>query len=103
MDWVIGIVLLLLGLAVGGFIGYRVHQASYQKELGNLEAIRTRLLEEAEKQARDTVLNAKDEALKLRVELEAEMDRRGEKLRREEERLQSRRDGPSPLQVRRAV
>jgi len=92
MDWVIGIVLLLLGLAVGGFIGYRVHQASYQKELGNLEAIRTRLLEEAEKQARDTVLNAKDEALKLRVELEAEMDRRGEKLRREEERLQSRRD-----------
>jgi ribonuclease Y len=92
MDWVIGIVLLLLGLAVGGFIGYRVRQANYQKEVGNLEAIRARLLEEAEKQARDTVLNAKDEALKLRVELEAEMDRRGEKLRREEERLQSRRD-----------
>ncbi|MGC9394604.1 MAG: ribonuclease Y [Anaerolineae bacterium] len=92
MDWVIGIVLLLLGLAVGGFIGYRVRQASYQKELGSLEAIRARLLEEAEKQARDTVLNAKDEALKLRTELEAEMDRRGEKLRREEERLQSRRD-----------
>ena len=92
MDWVIGIVLLLLGLAVGGFIGYRVRQASYQKEVGSLEAIRTRLLEEAEKQARDTVLNAKDEALKLRVDLEAEMERRGEKLRREEERLQSRRD-----------
>ncbi|MFN2285684.1 MAG: ribonuclease Y [Anaerolineae bacterium] len=92
MDWVIGIVLLLLGLAVGGFVGYRVRQVNYQKEMGNLEAMRARLLEEAEKQARDTVLNAKDEALKLRTELEAEMDRRSEKLRREEERLQSRRD-----------
>ncbi len=92
MDWVIGIVLLLLGLAVGGFVGYRMRQANYQKEMGNLEAMRARLLEEAEKQARDTVLNAKDEALKLRTELEAEMDRRGEKLRREEERLQGRRD-----------
>jgi ribonuclease Y len=92
MDWVIGIVLLLLGLAVGGFVGYRMRQANYQKEMGNLEAMRARLLEEAEKQARDTVLNAKDETLKLRVDLEAEMDRRGEKLRREEERLQSRRD-----------
>ncbi len=92
MNWGIPIILFVLGLAVGGLIGYRVRQARYQKEMGGLEAMRARLLEEAEKQARDTVLNAKDEALKLRLELEAEMERRGEKLRREEERLQSRRD-----------
>ncbi|HOT93345.1 MAG TPA: ribonuclease Y [Anaerolineae bacterium] len=92
MNWGIGIILLLIGLAVGGLIGYRLRQVHYQKEMGDLEAMRARLLEEAEKQARDTVLNAKDEALKLRLELEAEMERRGEKLRREEERLQSRRD-----------
>ncbi|HOU15450.1 MAG TPA: ribonuclease Y [Anaerolineae bacterium] len=92
MNWVIPIILLIVGLAVGGYIGYRVRQENYQKEMGNLEAMRARLLEEAEKQARDTVLNAKDEALKLRTELEAEMERRSEKLRREEERLQSRRD-----------
>ncbi len=92
MNWIIPIILLCVGLAVGVYIGYRIRQVNYQKEMGNLEAMRARLLEEAEKQARDTVLNAKDEALRLRVELEAEMERRSEKLRREEERLQSRRD-----------
>lgn len=92
MNWLLPIVLLIIGLAVGGFVGYRMRQDRYQQEMGNLEAMRTRLLEEAEKQARDTVLNAKDEALKLREEIERELDRRGEKLRREEERLQSRRE-----------
>jgi ribonuclease Y len=91
-EWLLPILLLIVGAAVGGYVGYRMRQVNYQKEMGDLEAMRARLLEEAEKQARDTVLNAKDEALKLRTELEAEMDRRGEKLRREEERLQGRRD-----------
>ena len=92
MNWLLPIVLLFIGLAVGGFVGYRMRQDRYQQEMGNLEAMRARLLEEAEKQARDTVLNAKDEALKLREAVEEELDRRGEKLRREEGRLQSRRD-----------
>ena len=64
MNWLLPIVLLIIGLAVGGFLGYRMRQGRYQQEMGNLEAMRTRLLEEAEKQARDTVLNAKDEAVK---------------------------------------
>ena len=92
MNWLLPIILLIIGLAVGGFVGYRMRQGRYQQEMGNLAAMRARLLEEAEKQARDTVLNAKDEAIKLRGEVEAELDTRGEKLRREEERLQSRRD-----------
>ncbi|HQE93111.1 MAG TPA: ribonuclease Y [Anaerolineae bacterium] len=91
-DWLLPILLLLVGMAVGSFIGYRVRQAHDQKEAGDLEGMRTRLLEEAEKQARDTVLNAKDEALRLRLDLEAEMEHRGEKLRREEERIQARRE-----------
>lgn len=92
LNWLLPIVLLIIGLAVGGFLGYRIRQGRYQQEMGNLEAMRARLLEEAEKQARDTVLNAKDEALKLRQEVEEELDARGQKLRREEERLQSRRE-----------
>jgi ribonuclease Y len=60
--------------------------------MGNLEAMRSRLLEEAEKQARDIVLNAKDEALKTRQEVEAELESRNQKLRREEDRLQNRRE-----------
>lgn len=92
MDWLPYVVLLIVGLGAGGAVGYWWRQQRYTQEMGSLESVRTRLLEEAEKQARDTVLNGKDEALKLRREVESELGLRGEKLRREEERLQSRRD-----------
>jgi ribonuclease Y len=92
MNWVYYVLFLIIGLAAGAFAGYKFRQVRYEQEMGKLEAMRARLLEEAEKQARDIVLNGKDEALRLRTELEAEMERRGEKLRREEERLQRRRD-----------
>ncbi|OPZ78666.1 MAG: Ribonuclease Y [Actinobacteria bacterium ADurb.Bin444] len=54
--------------------------------------MRTRLLEEAEKQARDIVLNARDETLKNRQAVEAELEGRNQQLRREEDRLQKRRE-----------
>ncbi len=92
MDWIFYLIVGLVGLGVGGALGYHHRQQTYQREMGNLEAMRNRLLEEAEKQARDTVLTGKDEALKLRQEVEREMDQRGNRLRREEERLQHRRD-----------
>ncbi len=92
MEWILYIVCLIVGLAAGGFVGYRLRQQHYQQEMGNLEAMRTRLLEEAEKQARDMVLNGKDEALKLRREVESELNQRTQQLRREEERIQGRRE-----------
>ncbi|MGC9523698.1 MAG: ribonuclease Y [Anaerolineae bacterium] len=92
MDWLIGVILLIVGLAAGGAAGYLIRQQRFQQELGNLEAMRGRLLEEAEKQARDIVLNAKDEAIKIREEVEAELENRNQQLRREEDRLQNRRE-----------
>lgn len=93
MEWLIsGVIALVIGLVAGGAIGYLYRQQRFQQELGNLEAMRTRLLEEAEKQARDIVLNAKDEALKIREEVESELDGRNQQLRREEDRLQKRRE-----------
>jgi ribonuclease Y len=92
MDWLYYILLLIIGLAIGGAVGYWARQQRYQQAMGDLEAMRKRLLEEAEKQARDLVLNGKDEALKLRQEVESELDKRSQQLRREEGRLQKRRD-----------
>lgn len=92
ISWVWVVLALIVGAAAGGALGYLIRQQRFQQELGNLEAMRTRLLEEAEKQARDIVLNAKDEALKIRQGLEAELDTRNQQLRREEDRLQKRRE-----------
>jgi len=92
MNWIYHLIFLIIGLGVGGVVGYLARQQRYQQDMGNLEAMRKRLLEEAEKQARDIVLSGKDEALKQRQEVEGELDRRSEKLRHEEERLQQRRD-----------
>ncbi len=92
MVWLYCGIALIVGLAIGGVVGFLYRQQRYRQELGDLEAMRTRLLEEAEKQARDMVLNAKDEALQIRQEVEAELDTRSKQLRREEDRLQKRRD-----------
>jgi ribonucrease Y len=100
MEWLIGVIALIIGLAAGGVLGYLYRQQRFQEELGNLEAMRTRLLEEAEKQARDIVLNAKDDAIRIREELESELDNRNQQLRREEDRLQKRREQVDARQER---
>jgi ribonucrease Y len=92
MQWWLGLVFLVVGLGLGGAVGYLIRQQRYVREMGNLEAMHARLLEEAEKQARDIVLNAKDEALKIRQQMESELESRNQKLRREEDRLQNRRE-----------
>jgi len=86
------VLVLLLGLAGGVGAGYWYRQKRYEDEVGRLENMRARLLEEAEKQSRNIVLDGKDKALKLRREVEAELERRTKQLRQEEERLQRRRE-----------
>ncbi len=92
MEPFIGIVITIVALTIGALVGYWYRQQRYQEKMGDLESMRTRLLEEAEKQARDTVLNGKDEALGLRQTVEAELEQRTKNLRKEEDRLQTRRD-----------
>lgn len=86
------VMITIVALAIGALVGYWYRQQRYQDKMGDLESMRTRLLEEAEKQARDTVLNGKDEALALRQTVESELEQRAKNLRREEDRLQARRD-----------
>lgn len=82
----------IIALVVGAVIGYLYRQQLYQNKMGDLEGMRTRLLEEAEKQAREVVLSGKDEALAIRQSVEAELEQRSQNLRREEDRLQKRRE-----------
>ena len=86
------VIFTLIGLLVGVGLGYWVRQWRYQTQMGNLEAMKKRLLEEAEKQARELVLTAKDEAHKVREEVEQQLEQRRTQLSSEEERLQRRRD-----------
>ena len=66
------VIITVIALAIGAIVGYWYRQQRYQEKMGDLESMRTRLLEEAEKQARDIVLNGKDEALAIRQTVESE-------------------------------
>ncbi|MBN1259883.1 MAG: ribonuclease Y [Anaerolineae bacterium] len=92
LQWVLLFIAVLVGFAAGGVIGYLIRQQRYQQRMGDLQAMKQRLLEEAEKQARETVLAAKDEAHKVREEGEQELESRRNQLRKEEERLQKLRE-----------
>lgn len=82
----------VLGLAIGIAAGVALQRQSFQRQVGGIEALKRRAIEEAEQEARTLVLAAKDETLKLRQEAEKELEERREQLRREEERLQRRRE-----------
>jgi len=88
----IEIVVGLVGLILGLVIGYLVRQWRYQQQVGNLEAMKRRLLEAAEKQAHEVVLVAREEAQDMRDQMEQEIETRRNRLRDEEERLQRRRE-----------
>lgn len=92
MELLFALITLVIGLVVGYFVGDKLRLQRYQQEMGDLEAMRTRLLEEAEKQARDIVLNGKDEALKLQQEVEADAKQQSRQVRNEENRLRKRRE-----------
>lgn len=92
MNWLWYILVGLICLAGGGAVGYFYRQQRYQQEVGELSSMRARAIEEAEKHARDIVLTAKDDALKIRQDTENELENRAKNLRREEDRLQQRRE-----------
>ncbi len=79
-------------LAVGLALGYLVSRYLGGVQIRNVQAETKRLLEEAESQARAAVLAAKDEAVRIRNDAQAEIDRWRANLRREEEGIQKRRE-----------
>jgi ribonuclease Y len=90
--WIIGLAAIVVGLAVGAVIGYFYHgyRSRLLKETAKGRA--ERIVAQAETEARELVLRAKDEVLQLRDDTEVEINRRRQDLQRQEERLQQRRD-----------
>ena len=91
-EWIIRIVTLVLALAAGFGLGFLVRRYAIQDKIKKQQQRAEHLLGGAEKRASEIVLAAKDEALKLRNQVEKELERRRVGLGREDERLQRRRE-----------
>jgi ribonuclease Y len=86
------LVALVLGGAIGAVLGYYYKQNQAELEAKALRIEVDHVIEEAQTKAKEMVLTAKDEALKLRDDIEAEGKRRRTELQREEERVARRRE-----------
>jgi len=82
-----------LAAALIGFIaGFWFKHYTESKRVETARAEAEKILAQAVAESRELVLAAKDEALKIRNEAEAEVLKRRQELRKEEERLQARRE-----------
>jgi ribonuclease Y len=79
---------LIVGIASGYIVKHLMVQSAKQRQREEAENVLTIANEEA----RNLVLQAKDEALEIRQKATAEINRRREELNREEDRLQKRRE-----------
>ena len=92
MDMWIIILGVAAALGLGLALGYLLSRLSGRSQIRKAQEEAQRILEEAENQARAAVLAAKDEALQIRNDAQAEVARWRANLRREEEQLQRRRE-----------
>ncbi|MEX1103690.1 MAG: ribonuclease Y [Dehalococcoidia bacterium] len=89
MPAVIAIIAGLAGLAVGIAVGYYARRQVTGTSLQQAEEQANRVLAEAESKTKETILEAKEEALQIRNAAEAEIRERRNELGRSEQRLSS--------------
>ena len=89
---IITIAITLVALAVGAAGGYVWHRRQTQIREREREAQAAGVIQQAETQARETLLKAKDDSLKLRDQAEEEAVRRVSELGKEEQRMARRRE-----------
>ncbi len=87
---VVEIVLLLIVGALSFALGYLTYKTRQRDKLRAAQEEADRILEENKAKARDIVLAAKDEALKIRNAAGVEVERRRRELQKQEERIQRR-------------
>jgi ribonuclease Y len=88
MGIIIGVISLVLGIA----IGYGLYYLLARQEKTRLQVKSTHIIFEAEEKAKALELQAKDNALQIRQQADAEASRRRSEISREEDRLQKRRE-----------
>ncbi len=83
---------LVVGLALGGAMGYTLYRYLAAKKIKAIEAQAEQLLNDARTRQKEIELEAKDVALKLREEAEADIKNRRQEIQKQEQRLQARRE-----------
>ena len=91
-EWIFRAITAAIALAGGFGLGFLIRRYAIQDKIKKQQQRAEQLLERADKKASEIVLAAKDETLKLRNQMEKELERRRVGLGREEERLQRRRE-----------
>jgi len=92
MVWPLVILALVVGAAIGAVAGYFYKQRLAEQETRALRVEVDKVIEEAQTKAKETVLAAKDEALKLKDDIESEAKRRRLEFQKDEERIARRRE-----------
>jgi ribonuclease Y len=92
MEPLFTIIIALVAAAIGGTVGYFFKQYQAEQAAKVMRVEQARVIEEAQTKAKETVLTARDEALKLHDEVEAEAKRHRIEWQREEERVARRRE-----------
>ncbi len=90
-EWLLPVIVGLVALAIGVAAGFILRNYQVTRELKGRQAEADKILDRAKAREREIELGARDEALKIRDDAEAESKRRRKELSKEEERLQKRR------------
>ena len=73
---IVALIAAVIGVGAGYFIGYNNRKKTAEAQIGSAEAEATRLVNEAiktaEQKRKEAVLEAKDEAFKLKAEVDAQ-------------------------------
>jgi ribonuclease Y len=91
MDIVIAVVAAVVGLALGLLAGYFYANHRTKRLIESAEAQATRIRADAETDAKEAMVQARDDAHRLRSEAERDIKRQTRELHREEDRLQKQR------------
>ena len=83
---------LVVGVALGGVMGYTLYRYLAARKIKAIEEQAEQLLNDARTRQKEIELEAKDVALKLREEAEADIKNRRQEVQRQEQRLQARRE-----------
>ncbi len=88
---IIAVVAALVFAGLGVFTGYKIYKKSFSKKQGDIEKITAKMLDDAREESKtlkkEAILEAKEQELKLRNELERETKEKRAELQRTENRL----------------
>ena len=90
MEYLGYIIVVIVALSLGSFLGYLARQTIAKKQLGTVESKLNKLIEDAKQEAKETLFKAKDRAVQIIEEAEKEEKERKQQVIKMEERLEKR-------------